>query len=165
MDLTAVNARLKAAQMGVSIHARGKGSKLSLRAVLPPKNGAGKPTQQFIPLGVNANPAGLRSATEKAKELSGQMGLEKFDWAAWLAPEAPDHDTVASWVDRFEADYFTRRARNPKSQTTWESEYQLPYNQLPKEAPLTAGVLRKHPIPAPGCGDAPPTAPLPNLRV
>jgi integrase len=49
--------------------------------------------------------------------------------------------TIATWVEEFERDYFTRRARTPKSETTWEIDYFRVFSRLPKEQPLTADIL------------------------
>jgi hypothetical protein len=69
LTLDAINARLKAAQVGVSI--RQKGNRLYLRATLPPKPGSTKkhPHQQDVSLKIYANPAGLERAEAEARKL------------------------------------------------------------------------------------------------
>ncbi|MEH1778909.1 MAG: hypothetical protein V7K67_32245 [Nostoc sp.] len=56
----AVNERLKAGKIGVKVEARG--DRLSLRATLPLKPGSDKtkPYQQYLALGIYANPTGLQ---------------------------------------------------------------------------------------------------------
>ncbi len=48
---------------------------------------------------------------------------------------------IAVWVKEFEEDYFIRRAQNPKSETTWEIDYQRVFRKLPGNQPLTPDVL------------------------
>jgi hypothetical protein len=143
MTLEELNARLKAAKLGVSVEARGKGAMLSLRAMLPPKNGAGKWRQQYISLGIYNNPAGLKRADAEARKLSGQLACKEFNWGDWIESDKPELDTIAAWIDRFEIEYFGRRARNPKSETTWRTDYLQPFRQLPLESPLAVEVLRQ----------------------
>jgi hypothetical protein len=58
-----LNARLKAARLGLQVERRG--DRLSLRGTLPPRPGSGKsrPHQQRIPLKLPATPAGLKPIT------------------------------------------------------------------------------------------------------
>jgi integrase len=45
-------------------------------------------------------------------------------------------------VKEFEADYFDRRSRNSKSQTTYDKDYRLTFNRLNQDVPLTSeGIL------------------------
>ncbi|MEP0919406.1 integrase [Leptolyngbya sp. DQ-M1] len=143
MTLEKVNDRLKAANLGVTIHARGKGSLLSLRAKVPPKNGDGSPKWQYISLGLQNNPAGLKRAELEAKKLSVQIGLREFQWSDWVEPEQDQPETIAAWIERYEIEYFNRRSRTPKSETTWKTDYKQPFGQLPPDEPLTAEVLRQ----------------------
>ncbi|BAU14277.1 integrase family protein [Leptolyngbya sp. NIES-3755] len=143
MTLEAINARLRAANLGVTIAARGKGSILSLRAKVPPKNGSGSSYWQYISLGLQNNPAGLKRAELEAKKLSVQIGLREFRWDEWIEPETPDSDTVAAWIERYEAEYFNRRSRNPKSETTWRTDYKQPFGQLPQNEPISPEILRQ----------------------
>ena len=78
--LSKANDRLKSYKAGISIYKRG--DKLSLRGTFPPKPGSdkAKPYQQHLSLGLYCNPAGIKQAEDKAKLLSSQLALEKFDW-------------------------------------------------------------------------------------
>ena len=142
MNLKELNDRLKAAKLGVTVEARGKGTFLSLRAKLPPKDGIGDWTRQYISLEIFNNPAGLKKAREEALRLSGEIAADTFNWLGWVEPEDPCCEAVSAWVKRFEQDYFERHARNGKSETTWKTDYRFPFNQLSPDAPLTPELLR-----------------------
>lgn len=47
------------------------------------------------------------------------------------------------WLIRFKEDYFNRRSRTPKSETTWRTEYQTVFNALPLDEELNTGLLLK----------------------
>lgn len=51
-------------------------------------------------------------------------------------------ETIASWIKEFEADYFTRRARTPKSETTWRTDYLRVFHRLPQDEALTPEILK-----------------------
>jgi integrase len=146
-QVAAINARLKAAKIGVAVCLRGE--KLSLRATLPPRPGSNKskPYQQYLSLGIYANPEGLKQAELRAKELGSRLALEKFDWNQYQADCAADLPvkamTVKDWVEKYERDYFNRRERTPQSETTWETEYKEALEKLPWERPLTSDLILK----------------------
>lgn len=140
--LKAANARLKAAKIRVRIATRSESDRLYLRATLPPKpeSNRAKAYQQRIALGVYFNPAGIKRAEAEAQKLNHALMLEQFDWSAWLNPEQKIK-TGAQWIQEFEKDYFTRRERTPKTQTTWDKDYRNPYRKLPQQESLTAKLL------------------------
>ncbi|MBD1847644.1 site-specific integrase [Cyanobacteria bacterium FACHB-63] len=142
MNLDQLNDCLKAAKLGVVVEARGKGSMLSLRAKLPPRTGTGEWYRQYISLGIFSNPAGIKKAGEEAKKLAGQLACKEFNWNDWVQPEKPELESISAWIERFEVDYFTRRSRNPKSETTWETEYDQVFRQLPPDEAVTPELLR-----------------------
>ncbi len=148
------NDRLKASRVGVKIRLRG--DRLGLRATFPPKPGQeekGK-HQQDLALGVYANPAGLKFAEAEAKRIGGLLALDRFSWLEFLKiPETAKNDDaspenakpvlplVREVIDAFEKDYFTRRERNPQSETTWKKHYMEIFRRLPPDRPLTAEVV------------------------
>lgn len=143
--LKAANTRLKSARVGVSIEVSGR--RLCLRATLPPRPGSGRaePYQQRVFLGVMANPAGLRVAEAEAKALGVRRDSGEFDWGLYVKNHEQDNgQTVTDWITAFEADYFKRRRRTPKSETTWKADYIKAFNRLPQDAPLTEALLRQH---------------------
>ena len=137
--LVAANQRLKSGNVGISIIKRG--AKLSLRGMLPPKPGGhkNKYSQQTISLGIFANGAGIKRAEQEAHKLSAQIALNEFSWSDYLKEEN-NINTVTYWLARFEEDYFSKRQRNSKTETTW-SDYQKIFRKLPPEAKLNEQTL------------------------
>lgn len=135
------NGRLRAAKVGVSIQQLG--DRLYLQATLPPKPGSklDYPHQQRIALGVLSNPAGVSFAEKEARKVGALLACKQFDWSPYIKVES-DRDKIGNWLERFERDYFTRRARNSKSETTWRSDYLKVFKALPTDQPLTVEVLR-----------------------
>lgn len=140
--LKEANSRLKAAKIRVRITTRAESDRLYLRATLPPKPDSTrvKDYQQRIALGVYFNPAGIKRAEAEAQKLNHELMLAQFDWSTWLESKQTVK-TVAQWLCAFEEDYFTRRKRTPKTETTWKKDYRNPYRKLPQDAALTGSVL------------------------
>jgi len=138
--LNQANGRLRAAKVGVTIEQQG--GKLCLRATLPPKPNSGKtkPHQQRISLGIGANPGGLKLAEAEARKVGALRDCGEFDWSEYLE-ERPDPERIGDWVAKFEKDYFHRRQRTPKTETTWKTDYQAVFDKLPNE-PIGEGVLK-----------------------
>lgn len=126
--ITEINARLKRANLGVTIEARG--NKLNLRATLPPKSSSvnQNPHQQYISLGVYANDAGLAFAEAEAYKVGSLLAVKAFDWCIYDQPL-----TFSDAIANFERDYFQRRSQNPKSLTTWKGDYYQILKRLPPE--------------------------------
>ncbi len=147
MDLSGriaqANGRLKSASVGVQIQQLN--DRLYLRATLPPRPGSSKsdPYQQRIATGIHANPAGLKEAEGEARLVGALLDRGEFDWGPYLrSPGAPPQN-CGDWVEKFEADYFTRRRRNPQSETTWKSDYLKVFSQLPSDQALTPELLKE----------------------
>ncbi|MBW4633331.1 MAG: hypothetical protein KME30_15975 [Iphinoe sp. HA4291-MV1] len=136
------NQRLKAAKARVLIEKRC--DRLCLRATLPPKphTGKGRAFRQRISLGAKATIAGLQYAEQKAKLISAQLDLDKFDWAEWIEQEPSQEDTtIGEWVERFEEDYWNRVSRTPNKEENWKKDYAQVFSKLPAEKPLTLDSL------------------------
>ena len=115
-----INKRLKAGRVGVSVCQRG--DRLSLRATLPAKPGINKPDhQQYLSLGCYVNPAGLQFAEAEAKKVGGLLAQGRFDWAEYLQESQQQAGDAQAWINKFEADYYSRRGRTPTTETTWKS--------------------------------------------
>jgi hypothetical protein len=56
-------------------------------------------------------------------------------------PVRQEQKAIAFWIEEFENDYFTRRARTPKSETTWHIDYKRVFARLPQSQPLTSDAL------------------------
>lgn len=56
-------------------------------------------------------------------------------------PQRQQQKAIANWIQEFEQNYFTRRARTPKSETTWRTDYRDVFDRLPANSPLTPDIL------------------------
>ena len=141
-NLDTLNQRLKTAKLGIRVVQRG--DRLSLRATFPPRPGSNKtkPYQQYLSLGIYANPAGLKQAEAEAHRIATLISVGKFDWAEFIVEEVEQAPIISiqEWIARLEKEYFTRRARNVKTQETWNREYFQILNRLPDQ-PLTIDLL------------------------
>ena len=140
--LVEANGRLRAGRAGVTISPV-KGM-LYLRATLPPKPSSSKdkPYQQRLSLGIRANVPGVKKAEAEARKLSADLANKEFDWGNWTNSDRPSSaKTIGDWVSEFEADYFRRRGRTPKTETTWDKDYRLPFSRLPQHRQLTGDIL------------------------
>lgn len=50
---------------------------------------------------------------------------------------------IADWIAQFEVDYFARKSRTSKSETTWRDDYLKIFNKLPKNVTLSVEVLKE----------------------
>ena len=145
-ELEKTNSRLKLGAVRVKVYR--KGSKLYLQGTFPPKPGSTrvKPYQQYLTLGVSANPAGLKVAEAKAKEIGALLDLGRFDWEPYLKIK-PGEDTqpllVKDWLERFERHYFESRPRTPAKLNTFQKNYRALLGRMPGHAVLTAELLRE----------------------
>lgn len=135
------NGRLKASKVGMAIEQIG--DRLALRATLPPKPSSDRPVayQQRIFLGFLVNPNGIRLAEAEARKIGALLDCKEFDWLPYLTPVDVPSSTVATWISKFEQDYFSRRARSPKTETTWKKDYLAVFARLPGEEEITAELL------------------------
>lgn len=143
--LAQANGRLKAAKVGVKIEAIG--DRLYLRATFPPKPSSPKqiPYQQRLALGVHANPAGISQAEKEARKIGALLDCNEFNWEPYLraATDTENADTVAGWIERFEDDYFQRRRRTDKSESTWKGDYLKVLRQLAPDQALSVELLKE----------------------
>ncbi|MEM9002840.1 MAG: site-specific integrase [Cyanobacteria bacterium P01_F01_bin.86] len=131
--LTKVNARLKAAQLGLRIERRG--DKLALRGTLPPRPDSDRqqPHQQRIPLKLPANKIGLKQAEQEAKVVAAKLIEQTFDWRAYVAPQRQvlGSDELIDKITAFEQHYLAAGLLDPDKhpasvKATWEKAY-APY--------------------------------------
>ena len=108
--------------------------------MLPPKKGKDKASQQVISLGIYCNAAGIQSAEKQAQKLASQLALKEFDWHEW-GKQSKTSDNFGYWVKEFEVDYFNRRERNEKSQTTWDTDYNHIFKRIDSKENLTEETL------------------------
>ncbi len=135
------NGRLKSAKVGIAIER--KGDRLYLRGIFPskPHLPAKQPYQQRLTLGIHANPLGIKNAEAEARKVGALIDCKEFDWLPYLK-ESATSVTCGDWVQKFEKDYFAKRDRNPKTETTWSRSYLEVLKRLPVDEPLTPEILK-----------------------
>jgi len=140
--LKEANGRLKANCFGVTIEQIG--NKLYLRAILPPKPSSNniKPYQQKISI-ANANNEGVRIAEREAKKLSIRLDAKSFDWADYITITSNEPKTIGELIIEFEKDYFSKRQRTFKTETTWKVEYLTVFKTLDPDKVLTVEILKR----------------------
>jgi integrase len=128
--LLQINQRFKLAQLGVQLERRG--TKLNLRATLPPKPGSARlrPSQQRLSLSLIATPDGLKKAEQEAKVLALSLMNNSFDWREYthaIAGHRLSQLELSQQIQSFETAFFASPHRNRASTTTtWRSAY-APY--------------------------------------
>lgn len=140
-ELKAVNARLKAARVNVSV--RKSGNSLQLRSTLPikpgdiDKNGIG--TKQYdISLGIPFSFDGLNTAEEEAYELGKLIARKQFQWNEKYLGKTRNKlktRTIGDLIADFEKNYFQTRKRTLKSENTFNSYFYIAQKHLPKDEP------------------------------
>jgi integrase len=141
LTIEVINYRLRAAKIGVRVEARG--DRLSLRATLPPKPGSNKtkPYQQYLALGIYANPAGLQRADAEAKIVGGLLARGEFDWSRYLIVEQElGIGDWGVWIKKLRADYFDQKGDTPNAQFTWKNDYEAAFKNLKGEV-VTASLI------------------------
>lgn len=144
-QIAQANERLKAGRIGVTIDRLG--NRLYLRALLPPKPGVyqAKKKNQRIATGLYANGDGVRQVEGEARKVGGLLACREFSWEPYLKrTEVDDYLLrVRDWILQFEKDYFERRNRNHKSETTWKGDYLKVFKLLPQDELLTPELMRQ----------------------
>ncbi|MBD2138708.1 integrase [Anabaena sp. FACHB-1237] len=138
-ELKAINGRLRAANVCVSV--RKSGNSLQLRCTLPIKPGDfdknGNGTKQYdISLGIPFNFAGLNTAEEEANELGKLIARKQFQWTDKYLGKTrikAGLKTIGDLVADFENNYFQTRKRTLKSENTFSSYFYIAQKHLPKD--------------------------------
>ncbi|MFM7406142.1 MAG: integrase [Cuspidothrix sp.] len=138
-ELKAINARLRAARVSVSV--RKSGNSLQLRTTLPikpgdiDKNGSG--TKQYdISLGIPFNFDGLNTAEEEANELGKLIARKQFQWTDKYLGKTrikANFKTIGELIADFDKNYFQTRKRTLKSENTFSSYFYIAQKHLPKD--------------------------------
>ncbi|MEH1780903.1 MAG: integrase [Nostoc sp.] len=134
LTIEVINDRLKAAKIGVRVEARG--DRLSLRATLPPKPRSNKTKayQQYLALGIYANPAGLQRAEAEAKIVGGLLARGEFDWNRYLDKEQElGVGDWGQWIEKLRQDYLAQKGDTPSTQFTWGNDYETAFKNLKGE--------------------------------
>ena len=138
-ELKAINARLRAARVSVSV--RKSGNSLQLRTTLPikpgdiDKNGSG--TKQYdISLGIPFSFDGLNTAEEEANELGKLIARKQFIWTDKYLGKTrikANLQNISDLIINFEQNYFQTRKRTLKSENTFNSYLYIAQKHLPKD--------------------------------
>jgi integrase len=98
--------------------------------------------QQKIYLGLKANPEGIRLAEAKAREISGLLLQNAFDWLDYWKPTEvkPSLPTVADWVAKAKEEFFSDRD-SPSLRRTWRGHHEMVYKHLPQDRELSEQIL------------------------
>lgn len=143
LTVDAANQRLDAAQMGLRLYQRGE--KLSLRGTLPPRPDSKetRPKQQFITLGVYANPAGIEYAEAEAFRLGALLAQKRFDWREVEPDTKENSETCQAWIDRFQQDWQKQQEGDEDAiALRWREQFWYPaFKWLPPTAKLTSHLL------------------------
>jgi integrase len=107
----------------------------------PPKPGSSSKRSEFA-TGYRATAKELKLAEGMAIEIDGQLLRDKFTWEDWLKEKVAKAETVHDWLERLKSDYFQRRERTTKSETTWTYSYWQYFQELPLNAELTEALLK-----------------------
>lgn len=133
-----VNTRLKVAGFRCRIERRGQ--RLNLVATLPERGSTGR-KQQRIPLGVEANLAGLGAAEGQAMNLGLQLRQGTFTWAAW-APEDEAKPTLEAFHITALRLFAERYAHKPNTrQSAWERRWSHALRAIPPSGELSLPLL------------------------
>ena len=90
---------------------------------------------------MRANGPNLKLAEKEARVVGALLAAKRFSWEPYQRKSSA-RETVGDWIQRFEKDYFQRRSRSPKTETTWRYDYQKVFSKLPQEELLTVELLR-----------------------
>ncbi|MEH2189798.1 MAG: site-specific integrase [Nostoc sp.] len=77
--------------------------------------------------------------------LSLKLDTKTFDWNDYLKSELPNNrvKTIGEWIQEFEKDYFQRKQRNFKTESTWRVEYRTVFKMLPVHETLNTEALKQ----------------------
>lgn len=124
---------------------RQKGSRLYLRATLPPKEGHGRPKQYEIRTGCPATEAGYKAALGKAQRLESELIFEKFQWENWTQNDVniPSQRNIEQWIEAFEQSYWQEREKTDSRAGAFQRDYLVHFRYLPLDESLTIAVLER----------------------
>lgn len=142
-EIAKANFRLKSLTLRVTIERRGES--LYLRSTLPPKPNSNRldDHQQRVCPKLSANLLNIHLAEQEAHKLAALRDMQSFSWELYTRPKKIEVRPIScqEWIERFQDDYFQRRERNYRSESTWKNDYHLVFKRLPPE-PLTATLIK-----------------------
>ena len=135
-----INRQLKEQLVCVSVGQNG--TKLHLRATLPPRPGSqqDRHSQQRVYIGVPANPAGLRRAEKEARIVGALLAAGEFEWSRYDKPDGTPPGSCGDWVRKFEQWYLEVKGGRLE---TWKGDYVKGLAGLARSVPLSPVALEK----------------------
>ncbi|UBF27449.1 hypothetical protein K9N68_05750 [Kovacikia minuta CCNUW1] len=125
---------------------RQKGGKLYVRGrtddTFPPRPGEWEVKRVEFALDCNATLPGLKVARLKVQEIDHQLLWGKFDWTPHLRGKNKPAQTVAEWVEKYEAAHWECTPRTPTKENSYHKNYRLFFKRLPQHETLTLNLLR-----------------------
>jgi len=132
------NARLE------KVKIRQKGSRLYLRATLPPKKGEGAWKQYEIKTGCPATDQGIKAAFGKAQRLESDLIFDRFNWADWMTQtEITLKNNCETAIAEYEKYFWETRPKNATTEDGYKTSYQRYFDYLPQDEPLNLDTIRK----------------------
>lgn len=122
-----------------------RGNRLVVRGYFPPKPGHEGQSEKRHQLALNLTPtkAGVQAAVATAKEIDGQLILNKFDWRPWLKPHEKAPELIGEWIARLEDDHWAKTPSTPNKINSWNKDYKAIFNKLPHQERLTLETLKE----------------------
>jgi integrase len=115
-----------------------RGSKLSIRATLPPKPGDGNQNKRYtISTGLPATAEGLKLAIIKAQELQADLIYDRFSWAT---PQMGI--TVDRAINSFEKEYWNTREKTLNRVSNYKKDYLDHFLYLPQDEIVSDQLLK-----------------------
>ncbi len=140
-SLEAVNQRLKASRLPVSLRVRG--GQIWVQGTFPPKPGSDRPRayQQRFSLKQPINEEGFKKAEKEAGLIGAELVNKAFRWEKYLSPDRlPESKPCRLWIEEFQEYYLARHSMKP---STWKGDWLNIYKRLPQDEPLTVGLMVK----------------------
>lgn len=135
-----------------------------VRGTFPGKKQTESPKQRSISLKLRATNGNWAIARRKATAIDLELEAGKFDWTNYdrkllLKKQTIQNDqivqdlyaaveetrgakTCGEWLYLLEREYWSCRQKTPTKVNTWKKNYELYFNQLPKDLPLSFDLLR-----------------------
>ena len=122
-----------------------RGNRLVVRGYFPPKPGHKNQSEKRHQVALNLTPtkAGVKAAIATAKEIDGQLILNRFDWEPWLKPYEKAPELIGEWIDRLEEDHWAKTPSTPNKINSWNKDYKAIFNRLPRKERLTLDILKE----------------------
>ena len=93
------------------------------------------------PAGLPANAEGIKRTTKLAKKLWNAVESDSFDWEVWSGKPAKAERTAKEWIEALKPYWLDEGSQGKCSEKTWERHWQVDFDKLPQDLPLTSALL------------------------